>query len=244
MKALNKRIAKAKYLLFIDLEGTQFTHEVISIGAYLAKLNKNGTLSDHKDGFYRLVKAKERITPFIVDFTGITQDMLERDGIEFAQAIKELAAYVGKAWANCLFVAYGHNDILMLKTSLAKSPGSFGLKERIEHIARHYLDFQSFSEQYIRDENHNTLSLQNMLLKFHIAPEGTFHNALDDAKNLMRIYEAFQKETEIVTDSYKRILSFYSKAPRPILRVLKMLNNGQKVEPSDYTRFIEEEILD
>jgi hypothetical protein len=34
MKALDKAICDKKVLIFVDLEGTQFTHEMIEIGAY------------------------------------------------------------------------------------------------------------------------------------------------------------------------------------------------------------------
>ena len=42
MEAFNKLIKNKKTLVFLDLEGTQFSHEIIAIGAVKCKIDENG----------------------------------------------------------------------------------------------------------------------------------------------------------------------------------------------------------
>ena len=44
MKILDRKLRKKRTLVFVDLEGTGFSHEMIEIGAYLATLNEDGTI--------------------------------------------------------------------------------------------------------------------------------------------------------------------------------------------------------
>lgn len=41
MKSLFKLIGKRKTIIFLDLEGTQFSHEMIAFGAVRVDLDKN-----------------------------------------------------------------------------------------------------------------------------------------------------------------------------------------------------------
>ena len=44
MEAFNKLIKNKKTLVFLDLEGTQFSHEIIAIGAVKCKIEEYGKI--------------------------------------------------------------------------------------------------------------------------------------------------------------------------------------------------------
>ena len=49
MKALQKLTKGKKYGIFLDFEGTQFSHEIIAIGAVKCKLTPNGHIIQQKN---------------------------------------------------------------------------------------------------------------------------------------------------------------------------------------------------
>ena len=51
---------------FIDFEATQFTNEIIEIGC----------INEYGDVFHSYIKAKKKLTSFITNLTGITQDII------------------------------------------------------------------------------------------------------------------------------------------------------------------------
>ena len=61
MKALNKHLNNVKTLCFLDLEGTQFSHEMIAIGAVKVNIRKDGSIKKIHRGIYTLVKSKNRV---------------------------------------------------------------------------------------------------------------------------------------------------------------------------------------
>jgi hypothetical protein len=66
MKALRKAIKDKRVLVFVDLEGTQFTHEMIEIGAYVAYLDDDLHIKKHDKGFTTYVKATNPIGRVVV----------------------------------------------------------------------------------------------------------------------------------------------------------------------------------
>lgn len=244
MKVLNRRVGNAKYILFIDLEGTQFSHEVISIGAVLGKIGKNGIITNSKKGFQIYVKAREKVNAFITDLTGITQETVDKKGVTFENAMKQLKKYTGLAWTRTKFVAFGFSDMLMFKSSLKHQPENIKTMEIVEQISINYIDFQAIFSQFIKDDHGTVLSLNNSLLKFGLTFEGSQHEALADATNLLRLYNAFQTQYDIITQEYRKVLSRNKKNSRPIAKILKTLNEGIAVTPEMYRDFIEEEIRD
>ena len=61
MRALKKIVSNRKTLCFLDLEGTQFSHEMIAIGALKVDLKKDGTVKKIAKPFYSLVIPKNKI---------------------------------------------------------------------------------------------------------------------------------------------------------------------------------------
>ena len=61
MKDLEKIINSRKSLCFLDLEGTQFSHEMIAIGAIKVDIRKDLSIKKIHKGYYSLVLAKNKI---------------------------------------------------------------------------------------------------------------------------------------------------------------------------------------
>ena len=107
MKALDRHINHAKTLCFLDLEGTQFSHEMIALGAVKATLRKDGTIRKIHRGFYTLVKPKNRIGKVVTDLTGITEADVKKSGVPFRVAMEKLKKYMGREFTKCYYVTFG-----------------------------------------------------------------------------------------------------------------------------------------
>ena len=90
-----KNVGKERLVVFLDLEGTQFSHELIALGAYKAKLKKDGTFARLDKGFDIYVKAINHIGRFVEKLTGITQETLDQKGVNYDEAMTKFKKYVG-----------------------------------------------------------------------------------------------------------------------------------------------------
>ena len=63
-------------LVFMDLEATSFTSEMIEIGAYLAEINKDGSIKKVHAPFKRYVKAKHQVGFHVAQFTESAKNKL------------------------------------------------------------------------------------------------------------------------------------------------------------------------
>ena len=78
MKSLFKLIGKKRTIIFLDLEGTQFSHEMIALGAYRADLDKNYRIKKVHRGIHFFVKAKNKIGHYVENLTNIHQEDLDK----------------------------------------------------------------------------------------------------------------------------------------------------------------------
>ena len=107
MKKLLKQLRGRKYICFMDFEGTQFSHEMIAIGAVFATINpKTGRIRKSKAPFHILVRAKNKIGKYVVDLTGMTEEDLREKGVTFTTAMMELKKYCGMNFKKCLLIIY------------------------------------------------------------------------------------------------------------------------------------------
>ena len=240
MKALTNLLQLRKTLCFMDLEGTQFTHEMIAIGAIKVEIRKDGTVKKIHKGMYTLVRAKNRVGKVVTDLTGITDADLKEKGISFRAAIEQLKKYMGRDYSKCLFVTFGNHDFRIMAQSLAHNLDV--KKEDVEVIIKHQFDFADFANSYIKDENNNNLSLANMLKVFNIEFEGTQHNALADTLNLVYLYDAFIKNREILKNEYRKTLGMYRHLPQPIHLAIEKLANQQDVSAEEFEKLVDDSL--
>lgn len=240
MKALDKHLNNVKTLCFLDLEGTQFSHEMIALGAVKVSIRKDGTIKKIHRGIYTLVKSKNRVGNVVTDLTGITDAQLKKDGISFRQTMDMLKKYMGRDFSKCKYVTFGSHDLRIISQSLAYNLDV--KKEDVQILIKHNFDLAEFFSNYIKDENNNTYSLANFLKVFNLEFKGTQHNALMDAINLAYLYDAFLKNKDVVKDEYVKVLGKMRHLPEPVHDVLQDLMEKKTVTYEDFEHYIEESL--
>jgi len=236
MQALEKILKGRKSLCFIDLEGTQFSHEMIAIGAVKVDVRKDGSVKKIHRGYYTLVKPKSRIGKVVTDLTGITEKDVKEKGVPFRVAIRDLKKYMGMYFSKCLFVAFGSHDFRIMAQSLAHNLDVD--KDDVETIIKHQFDLADFLSTYVKDENNNNLSLANFLKVFNIDFKGTQHNALADTLNLVYLYNAFLKNQEIVVNEYCKTLGMIRHLPEPIHLAIEKLSKKENVSAEEFESYV------
>lgn len=241
---MNKNLARAlknhKYLVFMDFEGTQFSHEMIAIGAVCVLIDpKTGRIKKRKQPFRIYVKAKNKIGKYVSDLTGITETLLKDKGVSFDSAMKALKKYVGINFKKATFITFGNHDIRILNQSIA-----YNLvypKDVTSQIQKNYFDYMSFISEFIRDENGNPLSLVHNCELFGLKEAGKAHDPEIDAINLANLYDAFLENVDLVCEEYKKHLNKHNNSlPFPIAKALKKLTNGENVTAAEFEEYIKE----
>ncbi len=240
MKKLTHLLKGRKYICFLDFEGTQFSHEMIALGAVFTYLNKNGEIVKQKKPIKYFVKCKNQIGRFVKNLTGITEKDLEKFGVDFATAIKELKKYCGLYFKKTIFMTFGNHDIRILNQSVSYNLNA--PKELCDVIKKNYVDFQSVISEFIKDNNGNPLSLSHYLEVFNVSFDGEAHDPMYDAVNLAKLYNAFLKDKNTVLDQYCKLLSRTKIGPDPINTAVKKLLNGEPVTPEQFLELLKEYI--
>ena len=153
-------------MAFMDLEATQFSHEIIEIGLIKVLLNDDLTVKKALKGLKIYVKPKGKIGDLVSRLTGITEDRIEKEGVRFARAQKMVEDYLGKDYRSCLFVTYGNQDAMMFIASAENNLDSDLIAAR--DISHRCFDFEAFFTRYVSGDHGNCLSLTNALKVFSI----------------------------------------------------------------------------
>ncbi len=237
MQALIRQLKKCKYLVFFDLEGTQFTHEMIAIGSLVVPIDAEGNIIGEAEEFKRYVFCQGGIGEYVRQLTGISKKMLRENGISFSDTLKEWKESLGDKFSSCLFVSFGNHDYRILSQSLQFNP----LADRsiTDYIFSHCLDFSAFLAQYIKDEKMNPYSLLNYLHVFHQTPVPNEHDPLVDSKNLLLLYQAFLQHPEIVKEEYQKILAHMRHFPEPVREAIQRLLQGKNVTSKQFQKWVE-----
>ena len=220
------------YICFMDFEGTQFSHEMIAIGAVITTLDRKGNIKRMKDSFKIYVKAKNKVGAYVENMTGITDKLLQDEGVSFYKAMNELRNYCGSAFKKCSFMTFGNHDIRILNQSC-----SYNLdlpKEIVSRIHHHYIDFSTLISEFIRDHNGNPYSLLNYCKLFNVKEEGTPHDPRSDAINLANLYQAFISNPDIVLIEYLKLLGNQHHLPEPIAKAVEALSNGKDFTAEEF----------
>ena len=240
MKRINKVLKGYRHICFLDFEGTQFSCEMIAFGAILVTIDKKGFISKEKHPIEFYVKSKNKIGKFVEELTGINEDKLNKVGIPFSQAMREIKKYCGANFNKTIFMTFGNHDMKILNQSISYNLDS--PKQITEIIHKNYVDFQAIISEYIKDKDNNPLSLANYLNLFNIGFKGTQHDPKDDAINLARLYQAFLKSQDIVLENYLRTLSQIKHLPNPIKNAINKLASGKNVSAEAFKNDCKEEL--
>lgn len=238
MKELDKAIKHSRVLVFMDLEGTQFSHEMTSIAAFKVYLKDDLTIKRIMRPYTSLVRVKHRVGPFVSKLTGITDEMLKKDGQPFRVVQQGLRKYLGRDWQKCRFVTYGSHDMTIIMSSAENNMDAS--MEEARFITHHFFDFSEFLARFVKGEDGNPLSLSRALQRFEIPFEGEAHDATADTRNLVRLYEAFLKRKDILKEEYKKTLARLNHFPSPVQKAMNALSKGASVGAQMYDQWVAE----
>lgn len=240
VRKLEKALRGCRVLVFVDLEGTQYSHEITEIGAYKVWLNDDLSVKKIGRPFRCYSKPKHPIGSFVSKMTGITEDKLAKEGVPFNVAQNSFRKYVGADWTRCLFLTYGNQDAFMMHQSLECCPE--GRVEDVKLFAHRNLDFSAFLSNYVRDSKGNNLSLIHACEAFEVPLVGQAHDALNDARDLIGLYNAFVTKKEILKSFYLKVLALGKISSPSIKKAAKQLSKGQDVTHEQFEKWIEEEL--
>ena len=237
MEIFLKETKNVDALVFMDLEATSFTSEMIEIGAYLAEINKDGSIKKVHAPFKRYVKAKHQVGFHVAQLTGITDEKLRNEGEDFPAVLSSFRKYVGKFWDSSRFVTFSEHDMVIVKNTMAQYRDLNPSYAR--NIYRHHLDLQRLLDRYIQDQNGNPYSLTNYLKVFGLEFDGKAHDAIFDALNLLDLYKVAREGKEIFIKEYKNVLC--GAKTRPVVKeIIHMLSEGKTVTPEMFDALLED----
>ena len=237
MEAFKKLLKGRRTLVFMDFEGTQFSHEIIAIGCAKIKCDENGMIDTSSYTTYkRYVKCYGPIGRIVINMTGITNTILKEEGVPLEQMFSELNEFIGEDFEDSCFITFGSNDARMLIDSIKLSRpenSDIGLE-----ICKRTIDFLAFIGQFIRDKNGNNYSLTNYLKLYEKEPFGQSHDPLNDAIDLMNLYDCFMNDKELMFREYLQILKKQKAFPTPIKKIINRLMNNETITPEDFKKEI------
>ena len=160
---------------YVDFEALQFSGRIISIGC----INDNG------EKFYTLSqpsKQGERLTNFITDLTGITNEMLS-NAPTANEAFENFYQYVKSTCDDTApqFYCYGNCDGDFLR-STGKYLTSFDARMFCNYVRCNLTDYSSTARSYF--PSFETLALKKIYSLIKEDNEPQHHNALEDAEML------------------------------------------------------------
>jgi inhibitor of KinA sporulation pathway (predicted exonuclease) len=238
MKKLARLIGHRRTLVFLDLEGTQQSHELIAIAAIKAEINEDLTIKKTYKGIHHIVRPKKEVGKFVTQLTKITEIDVVDKGISFAKAMMLLRNYVGKNFKKAAFIVFGNHDARILHQSFHHSPDA--LETIVKTVTGNLIDYSMFLSEFIKDQNGNPLSLINNLLVFREQFQGEHHQPLDDAKNLMLLYRRVLENKETIMSEYLKIFKQFRHLPEPVKIIIQQLLEDKIVEKKDLMQAVKD----
>lgn len=233
MKKIEKLLKKHQYIAFMDFEGTQFSHEMIAMGAIIAKVNKNGTVKAFKKPFKCYVKAKNKIGTYVTNLTGINDTVLKENGVCFRKAMELFKKYCGIHFSkNMSFVTFGNHDMRILSQSVMYNLDA--PREICSIIMKNYIDFSTLISEFVRDDKYNPMSLVHYCELYGVKVEGNPHDPEFDAISLAYLYVEFLKRKSLTLDEYLKVLKRGNNLPVPVKNVIAKLAVGQNVSAEEF----------
>lgn len=168
---------------FVDFEATQFSNEIIEIGCV------------REDGaeFKSYVQAKRKLTDFIINLTGITQDMV--DSAPTSDEVFSSFYQWLKGDTNIEFYCYGNSDIDFVRKNLSKST-NFEAQAALSMIGMALNDYATSVKKHFGLIK--PIGLVKVLAHYRgVESIEQNHDALEDAKYLKEVFEYINAEGEI-----------------------------------------------
>lgn len=240
MRLLKEEIGEPRELVFLDLEGTQLSHETIAIGAckYFCGPDLLPLPGKKIQVFKRLIKPQSPVGGVVTILTGITDDRLKTEGITFHKALVELMTFT-KCTGKKVYITFGNQDLNMLYQSKVRANDQL-CQDFYDHIKRNWFDMQAFVSRFVHDERHMTFSQPKLLEIYEANNLQHAHDPLYDAENLMNLFIQVIKRPDITLREFKKNLltskDFFI-ISKPFI---DDLCNGKDVSAIDFNKAIED----
>lgn len=240
MRLLKEEIGEPRELVFLDLEGTQLSHETIAIGAckYFCGPDLLPLPGKKIQVFKRLIKPQSPVGGVVTVLTGITDDRLKTEGITFHKALVELMTFT-KCTGKKVYITFGNQDLNMLYQSKIRANDQL-CQDFYDHIKRNWFDMQAFVSRFVHDERHMTFSQPKLLEIYEAKNLQHAHDPLYDAENLMNLFIQVIKRPDITLREFKKNLltskDFFI-ISKPFI---DDLCNGKDVSAVDFNKAIED----
>lgn len=182
-----------------ETSGLDFKNDtIIELAAVKIKRKDNGSIyfENQIDKFIKLAKNKT-LSPFIVELTGITDKMLNDEGIDYKEAAEIFYSLICDG--DTLLVAHNAQFDLMFTRTLLKG-----------YKIKHKLDFLDTLTVY-KDRRPYPHKLQNAITAYNLDGKvQNSHRAIDDVKALVEVMIAMDNERADL-DKYINIFGFNAK---------------------------------
>ncbi len=237
---LHKFLDGSDLVVFLDFEGTQFSHKVISIGLVACKKEKDSLLFDVQNPlrYQRYIQTDDPLGPIVEEMTKINPGLLHEKGIPLHQAILEITKMLRPYKKK--FICYGSLDMKMMHLSIDEKNQTES--DFFKNMVKNHFDFHSYLERRITNEKGQSYSIEKLLSLFSLSPEGDFHDSLTDAYNLMKIFSSFvsdeERAVELFLRNYKKN-PYTSKIDKEI--VSQLLDKGE-VNRFDLKKILREKL--
>lgn len=222
---------------FIDFEATQFTNEIIEIGC----IREDGEV------FQSYVHSKKKVTDFITNLTGITQEMVD-NAPSSDEVFSKFYDWI-KGDLNVEFYCYGNADLAFVRKNLEKTK-SFKAQAALSIVGMGLCDYANKVKDHFGLMK--PIALVKVLAYYRkVESVEQKHSALEDAKYLKELFEyiladrcveecpfpEYQKQKEILTPHISRlrkgkVIETYNTMEDAVQWIIDHLEPVQKVECS------------
>ena len=146
MEAFKKLLKNRHTLVFMDFEGTQFSHEIIAIGLVKTTCDDNGIINGPYQTYKRYVKSYGPIGKIVTRITSITPEILKNEGVTLEEALDEIKIFLDDNHNDTAFIAFGSNDVKMIVDSIRYSKPS---NDYVGYqMCKNSIDFLAFLSQF------------------------------------------------------------------------------------------------
>ncbi|WP_298416776.1 3'-5' exonuclease [uncultured Kordia sp.] len=172
-----------KNIIIVDLEATCWNgkipdgqvNEIIEIG--ICVLNTETGNITQNEGI--LIKPeRSEVSEFCTELTTITQELLDTEGISFAEALTKLRVeYDPKQYT---WASYGQYDLNMLKRQCKLRNMEYPMGANHINVKTTFTEVKGLRKK---------VGMNGALQILNIPLEGTHHRGIDDAKNIGKILD-------------------------------------------------------
>lgn len=192
-----RKLLPADCLVFFDMEATEIRHQAISFGMVGLKKKSGKSLGELEEAFsyHTYLKTEDNIGEFVENLTGITPELIEKEGKTFSEALVEILNIL-RPFSKKVYLSYSDSDMMILAHTIHKK---INVEDNFfRMISNSYLDLQNYYSKRILSEKGKTLSLFKLASLLQVEEEDRKHDALSDSILLKNVFLQYFKREDLV----------------------------------------------